>query len=128
MDGALTFREGTFVKCRYSNLSTSLPERTPQKSAAKVRSSVVRLMTNSPVRAITSCEYLSGRIDTETITGSLQIVPAQAAVIMLLRPSSSAQLIITAGTGYSILEGRQYSLAIKFNQSIKNISAYSGIS
>ena len=70
-----------------------------EKSAAKVRSSVVRLITNSLVRAITSCEYLSGRIDTETITGSLQIVPAQAAVIMLLRPSSSAQLIMTAGTG-----------------------------
>jgi hypothetical protein len=53
-------------------------------------------------------------MDTETITGSLQIVPAQAAVIMLARPSSSAQLSMTGGTGYSMFEGRQYCLAIVF--------------
>ena len=60
---------------------------------------VVRHTTHSPVLSMISCEYLSFRMEKESITGSEQTVPAQAAVITFARPSSSAQQIRTAGTG-----------------------------
>ena len=46
-----------------------------------------------------SWEYLDLRMETETITGSEQTVPAQAAVMMLALPSSSWHVTMTAGTG-----------------------------
>ena len=51
-------------------------------------------------------------MDTDTITGSEQIVPAQAAVIAFAFPFSSLHVINTAGTGFNMLLGFQYCLLI----------------
>ena len=46
------------------------------------------------------------------MTGSEQIVPAQAAVIAFAFPFSSLHVINTAGTGFNMLLGFQYCLLI----------------
>ena len=57
-------------------------------------------MTNSPLWAMMSWLYLFLRMDTLTMTGSEQTVPAQAAVMTLYLPCSSHEVISTAGTLY----------------------------
>ena len=52
--GALTCLFFMGVRCIASHLLLSLPERTPHQSVARASSSVVRLMTNSPVRRMMS--------------------------------------------------------------------------
>ena len=48
----------------------------------------------------------------DSMAGEEQIVPAHATVIILGFSPSRPQLTITAGTGYSILPGLKYCLAI----------------
>jgi hypothetical protein len=59
--GQATCEAFSGVKPVRANLSFSLPERTPQKSAAQISPAVVRLITNSPDFLIMSYEYLVGR-------------------------------------------------------------------
>ena len=80
-------------------MSVSLPERTPQKSAARVSSRFVRFTTNSPVLRIRSWEYRSRLTDTDSMGGSVQTVPAHATVRIFGLPSGPAQLTIATGTG-----------------------------
>ena len=54
MIGALTIAAGEGVSPHTSNLLYSRPERTPHQSVASANASVVRLMTNSPVRLMMS--------------------------------------------------------------------------
>ena len=77
----------------------SFPDFTPQKSVANASFRVVRFSTNSPVSRIIWFEKRSGRIETDAITGSLEIVPVHAAVMIFAFPSASAQLTITTGLG-----------------------------
>ncbi len=62
--GAATTAPRPGVRPISANLSQSRPERTPHQSVARASSSVVRLMTNSPVRRMMSYEWRSRRIDT----------------------------------------------------------------
>ena len=48
----------------------------------------------------------------DTCAGSEQMVPAHATVMILGVSPGRAQLTMTAGTGYSILPGFQYSFDI----------------
>src|SRR5699024_10371909 len=89
------------------HLSVSLPERTPQKSAARISLSVVRLMTNSPLSFIIWYECRPGRTEIYVMGGFVHTVPVHAIVIILSFPSGSAVLTITAGRGYSIFPGFQ---------------------
>jgi hypothetical protein len=59
-------------------------------------------------------------MDTLTITGSEQMVPAHAAVMTLARPSLLTALTKIAGTGYNIFEGFQYCLLIIFPSIFQN--------
>lgn len=58
----------------------------------------------------------------DTCAGSEQMVPAHATVMMLGSPGRP-QLIITAGTGYSILPGFQYSFDIFLSNPVPPASA-----
>src|SRR5690554_6165236 len=97
--GALTTFPGTGVRFISCHLLYFRPERQPHQSVARASSSVVRFITNSPVRLMMSYECLSGLTDTEHIGGSLLMVPVQAIVMMLYSSGSWPQLTITAGMG-----------------------------
>src|SRR5699024_7607778 len=103
-----------FVRFISLNLSTSLPERTPQKSVIFANFSVVRLITNSPVSIRIGCEYLSFLTEIYAIGGSLQTVPVHATVIIFALPFLSIRLTITAGTGYTIFPAFHICFAIIF--------------
>ena len=72
---------------------------TPQKSAALTSSSVVRLMTNSPVSSMNPYEYLSGLTEIYTIGGSVHIFPVHATVNIFVLPSFAPVLTSAGGTG-----------------------------
>ena len=63
MSGALTLAAGPGVNPISSNFLYFLPERTPHQSVAAASGTVVRLMTNSPVRLRMACEWRSGRTE-----------------------------------------------------------------
>ncbi len=71
------------VKLQASNLSISLPDFTPQKSAAFTSSSLTKFTTNSLVSISIAYEYLSGVTDIESIGGFEFTTPTHAIVIML---------------------------------------------
>ena len=54
---------GSTVSPAAVSLSISRPDRTPQKSVARVMGPAVRLITNSPLFLIISWEYRSGRTE-----------------------------------------------------------------
>ena len=61
--GALTVNAFCADKFISLNLSMFFPDLTPQKSTALTNSSVVRLITNSPLFLIRLYEYRSGLTD-----------------------------------------------------------------
>ena len=63
IDGAFISFGFSGVKFKVANLSMSFPERTPQKSVAYAKDSVVMFNTNSPYFLIMSYECLEGLIE-----------------------------------------------------------------
>ena len=82
INGAFTFSAAKGVSRVAANLSTLLPEATPQKSISFRMAVVGRLATNSPVLLMIPCECRSGRMATEIIGGSELATPTHAKVMM----------------------------------------------
>src|SRR5690554_5369660 len=86
--GAFTTFAGDGVRFISCHLLYFRPERQPHQSVARASFSVVRFMTNSPVRFIISYECRPGRMEMEHIGGSLLMVPVHAIVMMLYSAGS----------------------------------------
>jgi hypothetical protein len=94
------------------NLSTLLPETTPQKSISFRIPVVGRLATNSPVLFMIPYECRCGRMAIEIIGGSELATPTQARVIMFGLAFSSWQVTKTTGFTKSALVGFKLFLGI----------------
>ncbi len=108
------------VRWHSCHLSTSRPDRTPQKSSALQWASSTRFTTNSPLFAIRSWLKRLPRTEMDIIGGSLLTVPTHATVTILGLASASGarQLTITAGTGASRLQGSKVRKSAIFSSSI----------
>jgi hypothetical protein len=87
------------------NLSTLLPEATPQKSISFKMEIVGRFATNSPVLLTIPCECRSGRMAIEIIGGSELATPTQAKVMIFGLAPSSRQVTRTTGVTKRALVG-----------------------
>ena len=88
MTGACTRIPLPAVRLQAANLFRSLPDLTPQKSAALTSRSVVRFTTNSPCYFRRCQEYRLRRTEIDSIGGSEHTVPAQATVMIFGIPAA----------------------------------------
>ncbi len=94
--GAPTSRAGTLVRPAAANLSVSRPDVVPHSHTASSMRDPGTFTTNSPDRAISSCEYRFGETAIATIGGSALTGLVQASVMMPSRPLSRD---VTSTTG-----------------------------